>query len=137
MEAKISIELSEKNIADYIHSSSGLDKIKKELVAKLDEFDMWIAMIKYGTASDKFKKSKSYKVFKKLGLDISVPQSSKELLKSVENVDKDGIAFRKGCMDLVKAHNEYLSYSVTADDKNYDLPSYLLILQKYQSDWFT
>jgi hypothetical protein len=76
-------------------------------------------------------------VFKKLGLDISVPQSSKELLKSVENVDKDGIAFRKGCMDLVKAHNEYLSYSVTADDKNYDLPSYLLILQKYQSDWFT
>ena len=62
LKAEIAIELAEKNIADYVHSSSGLDEIKKNLIAKLDEFDMWIAMVQYGTASDKFKKSKSYNV---------------------------------------------------------------------------
>ena len=136
MKAEIAIELAEKYITGYTHSSSGLDEIKKELIAKLDEFDMWIAIVKYGTSSDKFKKSSSYNVYKKLGLNTNVPQSSKTLLKTVDKLAKEGIDFRKNCMELIKAHNEYLRYSVTVGDKNYDLPSYLLIMQKYQTQWF-
>ncbi len=136
MNAELTIVEVEKSIDDYIHSSSGLADKEKNLLAKLDEFDMWLSMLNYGTSSDKFKKSNSYKVYKKLGLDIIVPKGSSELLKTINKIVKEGSTFKKGSTDLIKAHNEYLKYSVTADGKNYDLPSYLLILQKYQTDWF-
>ncbi len=136
MSAELALELAEKNIIKYINASTDLEQIEKELTAKLDEFDMWISMVKYGTGSDQFKKSKSYKVYKKLGLHVSVPPSSKTMLTEINKVAKEGIAFKQGCMELVKAHNEYLKYSVTADGKNYNLPLYLLILQKYNNTWF-
>ncbi|MCK5165362.1 MAG: methyl-accepting chemotaxis protein [Desulfobacula sp.] len=135
MKANLAVEAIQKSIGEYIHSSSGLIQKEKKLTAKLDEFDMWISMIEHGTSSDKFTKSKSYNIYKTLKLNIIVPQSSKELLKKVGNVLKESTAFRKGCTDLIKAHNEYLSYSVTAQDKNYDLPSYLLILQRDHINW--
>ncbi len=128
--AAIAIQLAEKHIAKYIQSSTELGEIKKELSAKLDEFDMWMAMVKYGTSSDKFKKSNFYGTYKKLGLNINVPQSSKGLIESVDNVSQKGISFRQGCTDLIKAHDAYLSYSVTADGKNHDLPFYMMLLQK-------
>jgi len=42
---------------------------------------------------------------------------------------------KRGCSDLVNAHDEYLSYSVTEHGKNYHLPSYLLILQRDITNW--
>jgi len=128
--AAIAIQLAEKHMAEYIQSSTELDEIKKELAAKLDEFDMWMAMVKYGTSSDKFKKSNSYKTYKKLGLTINVPQSSKELLESADKVSQKGISFRQGSTDLIKAHDAYLSYSVTEGGKNHDLPFFMMLLQK-------
>ncbi len=137
MQANLAVEGIQRAIADYIHSSSNLDKKEKILIAHLDEFNMWISMLEYGTSSDKFKKSPAYKVYKALKLNISVPQSSKDILAKINIISKEGTVFRKGCMDLVKAHDGYLAYSFDADGKNYDLPSYLLILQQYQANWFS
>jgi methyl-accepting chemotaxis protein len=134
--AKAAMESAEKYINEYIQSSYNLDEIQKNLIAKLDEFDMWIVMVNYGASSDKFKKSKAYKVYKDLGLNINVPQSSKELFKVVTKLAKDGLFFRQVCMDLLKVQNELLAYSVYDDGKNYSLPSYLMILQKNQAEWF-
>ena len=135
MKAELSVREVENAMADYIHSSSGLDQKEKKLKAKLDEFEMWISMLEHGTSSDKFKKSKSYKVYKALKLNIIVPQSSKKLLKRVETVKKDGVVFKKGSIDLIAAHNNFLDYSVTIDDKTYELPTYLLMLQRDHTNW--
>ena len=135
MRANLDVLAIEKSIDGYIHSSSGLVQQEKNIQAKLDEFDMWVSMLMYGTSSDKFIKSDSYNVYKTLKLDIIVPQSSKELQKLVSNVQEESSAFRKGCADLINAHSEYLSYSVTTQGKNYDLPSYLLIMQKDHIGW--
>ena len=126
----------EKHVGEYIHSSSGLVKKEKELMALLDEFDMWISMLEHGSFSDKFIKSKSYNVYKKLQLDIQVPPISQEMLKNIDRVLKQNKAFRKGCTELIKIHNEYLSYSVTIDKKSYDLPSYIMLLQNDLRNWF-
>jgi len=136
MKAESSIGLAEKYIAEYIHSASNLDEIKTKLSAKLDEFEMWIEMVKYGTSSDKFQNSKSYKLYKTLRVDIIVPQSSTTLLKAISKLTQQGIAFKKECMELIKAQDEYLRYSVTVNDKNYTLPTYLLLLQEYNTAWF-
>ena len=137
MKANLAIEKIEGGIADYISSFTGLEGKEKDLLTVIDEFDMWISMINHGTSSEEFEKSKSHKIYKKLGLDINVPKSSKQLLETVNKCAKESIAFRKSCTELIKAHNEYLKYSVNAEGKNYELPSYLLMLQKYQTDWFT
>jgi len=136
LKANLAIEKIEGGITDYISSFSGLEKKEDDLLAAIDEFDMWISMINHGTSSEKFKNSKSHEVYKKLGLDINVPKSSKQLLETVNKCAQESIAFRISCAELIKAHNEYLKYSVNAEGKNYDLPSYLLRLQKYQTDWF-
>lgn len=136
MKANLAVEGIQKAIGDYIHSSSGLAEKETLLVSKLDEFDMWIAMLEFGSSSEKFKKTKSAKVYKTLSLSIEVPQGSSELLKTVAKVKKESLSFRKCAVDLITAHNEYLSYSIEADGKNYDLPTYLLLLQQYQTDWF-
>ena len=136
MKANLAVEKIEGGILDYISSFSGLEKKEKDLLTVIDEFDMWIAMISHGTSSEEFRSSKSYRIYKELGLDIDVPRSSEQLLKTVNKCAQEGIALRKGATELIKAHNEYLKYSVKAEGKNYDLPLYLLMLQKYQTEWF-
>ncbi len=136
MKANLAVEGIQKAIADYTLSSSGLDEKQKALVLKLDELDMWIAMLEFGTSSEKFKKSPSYKVYKDLKLSIAVPQSSKELLKIVSGVKKENQVFRASALELIKAHNDYLTYSYDVDGKTYDLPSYLLVMQQYIATWY-
>ncbi len=136
MKANLTIESIKKSMTEYLHSVSEFDQQTKNLQTKLDEFNMWILMLKYGTLSDKFRKTKYYKLYKALKLKIIVPQTSKELLKTLDNVLNESIAFQKDCEDLIKAHNKYQSYSVTIQGKNHDLPSSLLILQKDFSNWF-
>ena len=136
MKANLAVEAIGKSIAQYIHSSSDLVQQEKKLEGKLNEFDMWMSMIEHGTSSDKFTKSKLYSVYKALKLNIIVPQSSQEILKIVDGVKKENAVFRKSCTDLIKAHNEYLNYSVNAQGKNYDLPSYLMIIQRDHINWF-
>ena len=136
MKANLAVEGIQKAIGDYILSSSGLDKKHETLTSKLDEFDMWIAMVELGTSSDVFKKSTAFKTYQALKLNIEVPQSSPELLKIITKIKKESIGFRKSAEDLVKAHNEYLAYTYDVDGKTVDLPSYFPILQQYIADWY-
>ncbi len=136
MKASLMIEKIEKIIADYTHSSAGLTQKEKLLLAALDEFDMWISMLEQGTSSNAFKKSPANKVYQALELNIVVPKSSLDLLKIIRTVKNEKITFRKGNIELIKAHNEYQSYSVTTDKQNYDLPSYIMLLQKDHRDWY-
>jgi len=135
MKTNLCVETIEKSIIGYTHSSAGLIEKEKKIHNKLDEFTMWISMLEHGTTSEKFLKSPSYKVYKALKLNIIAPKSSPKMLTIINNIKKEGIVFQKGCQNLIKAHNEYLSYSVTSNNTNYDLPSYLLILQKDHTNW--
>ncbi len=135
MKASLSVEKIEKAMAEYTHSSSELAVKEKKLIEKLDEFDMWISLLEYGSLSEKFTKSKSYTVYQHLKLTIIVPKSSDALLKTIGHILKEKTTFKKGCTDLIMAQNEYLGYSVTANGKTYDLPSYLLTLQRDHVNW--
>ncbi len=122
-------------ITSYIFATNNLDEKEKNILSLLDEFDMWITMLKLGTESDTFQKSKSGDVYKKNNLKIIVPKGSIAILAKVENVLKEIATFRTSTNELMLAHNEYLSYSITFEDKNYDLPSYLRILNEYHLNW--
>ncbi|MCP4672115.1 MAG: methyl-accepting chemotaxis protein [Desulfobacula sp.] len=135
MKANLAVEKIQKTMLNYTSSFLDLDNKKENIIALLDEFDMWINMIKHGSDSDVFKKSSYGADYKKNNLDIIVPMGSKQIILIVDKTLKESKVFRKKCMDLIVAHKECLKYSVTIDKKNYDLPSYLRILQQHHADW--
>ena len=136
MRANLAVKDIQKAISEYIHSFSDLDAKEKAIISLLDEFDMWIAMLEFGTSSDQFKKTRSFKVYQSLKLNIDVPQSSSEQLKIVKIIKKESTLFRNNAIDLVKAHNDYLAYSYESGGKTYDVPSYILAMQQDLNDWF-
>ncbi len=136
MKANLAVEGLQKAISDYVLSTSDLADKEKTIVSLLDELDMWIAMLELGSSSDKFKKSKSYKVYQTLKLNIDVPKSSDDLLKIVSKVKKESTGLRKGSMELVKAHNDYLAYTFVTNGKTYDLPTYILVMQQNIATWY-
>lgn len=135
-QAELAVDKAEKEIADYGHSHSDLAEKEMKLMARIDEFEMWIAMLELGTSSETFKKSAFFKTYQKLGLTINVPKSSPELTASVKQSAKDGLAFRQGCLEIMDAHKEYLKYAFISNGKSWDLPSYLLFLRHYLTEWF-
>ncbi len=137
MKANLAVERLQKAIADYNLSTTGLAEKEKIITSILDELEMWIFMLDFGTSSKKFRKSVSYDVYKGLKLDINVPKSSEGLLKLLSTVKKDSATLRIVAMELVTSHKEYLKYSYVADGKSYDLPLYILVMRQYISTWYT
>jgi len=137
MNGVLSLEIVQKTIIEYIHSSLGLKPLEKRLNLKLDEYDMWISMLKDGTHSKQFQKSKSGKLFKKLQINISVPKGSEKIQIALDKVLKKTIGLKKNIKDLIQAQKEYVSYSVTVDGRNYTLPAFLLATQKKHDEWVT
>jgi len=135
MKASTTVEKIKEAITNYTSSTGDLDEKNKTLIQQLDEFDMWITMLQLGTGSEKFKKSNAGAIYKKSNLTIVVPQGSTAILAKAETLLKESVIFRASCNELVSAHNKVLSYSVTLEGKNYDLPSFLRLLSEYQVDW--
>jgi methyl-accepting chemotaxis protein len=136
MNAALTIEKIQKYTADFSNSTTGLDKLEVNLTTSLDEFDMWISMLHYGTESKEFKESKFGRLYSKKGLSLVIPKGSKEMQKVTENIRKESIPFRSSITDLIKAHKEYASYAViTKEGKIYSLPSFLNLTQRLQSEW--
>lgn len=137
MKTSLVVEGIQKAIADYSISYSGLEEKEKQLLSLLAELDMWIAMLEYGTSSENFKKSKSYKTYQALKLDLQIPQSSKELLTIVSTVKKESQNFRKSAQDLITVHNNYTAYSFDDNGNIHELPSYLLLIEHDIAKWYT
>ena len=58
MNGALLVEQIQTSVSYYLSSTSELQKKEKALLDKLDECDMWLAMLKFGPESDKFKKSR-------------------------------------------------------------------------------
>jgi len=135
MKANESVEKIQKEMLDYSASHSNLAEKEKSILHLLDEFEMWMNMIQMGSDSENFKKSASGNIYSQLKLDIKVPKGSDTINTLVQQTLKEKEVFKKSCEDYILTHNKYLGYSVTQNDRNYDLPSYIRILQQGFDDW--
>ena len=136
MKINLAVENVQKRIVDYSSSFSNLDEKVKAISSMLDQLDMWIAMLEYGTASALFKKSDAYTLYQSLGLTIEVPKSTKELAKTIRAVKQESAAFRQSVQDLVKTQNRYVAYFYHDGDKYYELPTFLMQIQHDTTLWF-
>ncbi|MCP3901369.1 MAG: methyl-accepting chemotaxis protein, partial [Desulfobacteraceae bacterium] len=135
MNGVVDLEIVQKTIAEYINTSTGLEALEERYASKLDEYDMWLAMLQLGSDSEKFQKSKSGKLYKKLKINTNVPKGSEKTQLILNKVLKESVVFKKNTIDLIQAQKDYLSYSVTNDNKNYPLPVYLSLANREHDEW--
>lgn len=135
IKASTVVEKIKEAVIDYIAATTDLNKKRRDLLYLVDEFDMWISMIKLGSNSENFKISSHKKTYDKKDLKIIVPQGSSKILTKVVKILDESVVFRKNCEELMSARNDFLSYSVTQAGKSYDLPSFLRIIFEEHAFW--
>ena len=136
MKASIAVENAQKAIYDYVVSTAELTAKKNRIFAFLDEFDMWISCIQFGTQSEAFKNSSAGELYAEKGLTTVILSGSSEMQNILELIDSKSQELRAACTRVIQSHDAYLSYSVSVENRTYDLPIYILILKQYQLDWY-
>ncbi len=125
MNIALTVEKIQKNISLYLNTYSNLDNIERKLYSHLDEMNMWLSMIKYGSNSQEFKNSKAGELYNAKSLRISVPKGSGQILNIVNTIIKENNAFKKECKDIIKVHRQYSAYCVPINNRYYALPVFL------------
>lgn len=113
MEAIISVITGRDASAEYLLNSEGLDEIGNEINEVIEDFDMWIAMVNYGTESSEFKNGSAGEMYIDDGLDIVVQKGTPEMISLADQADAYHEVFTENSLALINARNEELkSYDV-------------------------
>lgn len=135
MKAIQAVERVEKLLERYVSRTTHLDELAGQISNGIDEYNMWISMIRLGTESAEFKKSPAGQRYKRAGLDIVIHQGSAESMKLVKKSLSQGQAFKKLVDDLIRVQNEYAGYAVMEGDEIYELGAYINLIQIRHIDW--
>jgi methyl-accepting chemotaxis protein len=136
MNAALALEKVQKYTVEYNSATTGLRELEDKLTAYLDEFDMWITMLRHGTESQDFKNSRFGSLYAGKGRGIVTPKGSQTIQQVTEKILQESANLRSDTTDLVRAHKEYTSYAVvTRDGKIHPLPSFLNLTQRLQTEW--
>ncbi len=135
MNAALAIEKVQKNVLDYTSNVSGLEILSQHLQSALVEFDMWIAMIQYGSTSQEFTESTHGALYTSKNLDIVVMKGSEQMLTSLEAILLEQTNFKKSVAALIESHDKDVSSLIPVGDKFYSLPEFLNLAQISHLDW--
>ena len=136
MNAALSVDKIQKLLLQYSAANTNLSDLEASLTTNLNEFDMWTNMLELGTESAEFKDSVYGGVYTENNLSVITPMGSGEIIEVIDKIHQESATLRKNVADLVKAHNEYVSYSVTTQNGvNFPLPVFLNIAQIDQIKW--
>jgi methyl-accepting chemotaxis protein len=67
---------------------TGSNEIKANLNESLGKLDMFLSMARYGTESDRFKKSPAWKTYEKYRFTVKTPRGTGEMLTLLEDIAK-------------------------------------------------
>ncbi len=109
MEAIISVIAARDASGEYLLNTEGFDEIGGEINEFIEDFDMWILMVKYGTESSEFKNSPAGEMYVNDGLDIVVYKGSNEMINLVGEADEFHEVFTENSLALIKARNDELA----------------------------
>ncbi len=135
MNAALSLDAAQKYTFRLIGASFELDEIVQHINENMDEFEMWITMLQHGTTSEKFQADHAHGIYKSLGLDIAVPQSSEEMSPIIAAIINEFENLKIKNNELVEAQKKKISYGVRLDNKLIGLPDFLNMVQRHYLDW--
>ncbi len=108
MEAIISVISGRDACGEYMLNTEGLDDIAGEIEETIEDFDMWISMVRLGTESPEFKSSDAGKMYVADGLDIFTPKGTPEMIETAAEADKFHEVFTEKARNLIEARNAEL-----------------------------
>ena len=109
MEAIISVIAGRDAAAEYLLNTEGLEEIEGEIHEFIEDFDMWISMVRYGTESSEFKSSPSGEMYLKYGLDIVTTKGTPKMVNLAEKADEHHEVSHESSLAMVTARNEELT----------------------------
>ena len=122
-------------IEKYINSKTGLHELESHIQASLEDFNMWISMIKLGSDSKEFKNSPAGERYREKNFDITVPQGSQEVIRLTEDVINESDRFENYLHAMRETQNNYMKYTVAMDGDVYNINNYLYRAQFEHSKW--
>ncbi len=135
MNAALAVDVVQKYTIQYTSAVFNLEKTSSEIIAGMEEFDMWITMLQYGTASDEFRNSPAQSIYQKANLDLTVPRSSPKMLPIVTTIVEESSHWKNKTAELIAAHKEEVRYGVVVDSHMLQLPDFLNLAQRDHLDW--
>jgi methyl-accepting chemotaxis protein len=135
MEAIISLQNGAYAASEYLLKNDDLEPIEEELNTSINEFDMWIAMVRHGTGSETFQNSAAGKLYAEKGIDISTPKGSEDMISIIEEADQYHEAFTENARLLLDNHNRKLTYHFNYSDKNWNIVDFLTLVELQHKEW--
>ncbi len=135
MNAALALQRVQNLVTLYTNTHSGLPELKIRLAGHLDEMDMWLAALQFGTESQEFTGGPFAAAFKKTYPDIVIPKGSESIRSVLANVMQYSAAFRSHVLELVKEHERFIEYDVVLDGKPHILPEFLNRAQIHHLEW--
>lgn len=135
MNAALAVDVAQKHTIGYSCAAFQLEQLSSEILADLEDFDMWIAMLRFGTASVEFRNGPAQSVFNRKKLDLVVPRSSAKMLPVVTAIVEESGSLKKKATNLITAHKQGVGYGVVVDSQLLKLPDFLNLAQREYLDW--
>jgi methyl-accepting chemotaxis protein len=79
-----------------------LDEIKAQIDETIGDYDMYIAMILYGTESNEFKNSAAGEMYRKDNISLVVPRGDENMVAAAKEADDHHEVFTKNVQELKK-----------------------------------
>ena len=135
MNAALAVDMVQKFTIEYTCAVFNLDGIGAKITAGMEEFDMWITMLQYGTAANEFRESASQATYQGKNLEIVVPRSSAEMLPVVQSIVAENSRLKAKTTELMASKKMLNSYGVKVGEELLDLPVFLNLAQLEYLDW--
>ncbi len=135
MNAALAVDVVQKHTIGYSCAAFNLEKLSSEIMVDLEVFDMWIAMLRYGTDSPEFSNGPAQSVYNGKKLDLTVPRSSAKMLPVVTSIVEESGSLKKKTADLISAHKQGVGYGVVVDSQLLKLTDFLNWAQRDYLDW--
>ncbi len=136
LKADLSLPHAQEVAERYSSSVEGLDELEHKLMGYIEEFYMWIAMVKHGTDSEEFKKSPYGKRYVAKKIHIVVPKGSPEVLKFIDPLTKKMANFTINVRDLMSNQQDFAKYSVAIDGDRYKVDDLMDDIQQEVAEWY-
>lgn len=135
MNAALKVDVVQKHTIQYTNAVFDLEEISSDIVVGIEEFDMWISLLQFGTASAEFGNSPSKAIYQRTNLDLVVPRSSPQMLPILTSIVEESSRLKNKTTELIAAHKEEVSYGVIVQSQMLKLPDFLNLAQRDHLEW--
>lgn len=116
MEAAPAAQQSMIACESYLLHRDNLESIEEEIHEYIEDFEMFVAMVEFGTESPEFKNSSSGQMYIKDGLDLVVPRGDVQMQELLQEIKGPAEEFAQGAETILTSHRALSQYNFSVQE---------------------